>query len=73
LPELAVGGERGYISIVEVVMRPPDVFVRSLSHPFLEREETAIPQPSAMADAIDHSGQLLGVVPTTENASDHRS
>jgi transposase len=30
--KLVVGGEWGCISIVEVVMRPPEVFVRSLSH-----------------------------------------
>src|SRR5947209_19825501 len=30
--KLGVGGEWGRIPIVEVVMRPPEVFVRSLSH-----------------------------------------
>ena len=30
--KLAAGGEWGCIPIVEVVMRPPEVFVRSLSH-----------------------------------------
>jgi hypothetical protein len=30
--KLAVGGELGRIPILEVVMRPPEVFVRSLSH-----------------------------------------
>jgi hypothetical protein len=30
--KLAVGGEWGRIPILEVVMRPPEVFVRSLSH-----------------------------------------
>ena len=30
--KLAVGGEWGSIPIVEVVMRPPEAFVRSLSH-----------------------------------------
>jgi transposase len=30
--KLGVGGEWGRISILEVVMRPPEVFVRSLSH-----------------------------------------
>jgi hypothetical protein len=31
-PILAVSGEWGRIPIMEVVMRPPEVFVRSLSH-----------------------------------------
>ena len=30
--KLAAGGEWGCISIVEVVMRPPEVFVRPLAH-----------------------------------------
>jgi hypothetical protein len=44
--KLAVGGELGRIPILEVVMRPTEVFVRSLSH----QEAVRLKRTSTRAD-----------------------
>jgi hypothetical protein len=44
--KLVWNGERGRIPIVEVVMRPPEVFVRSLSH----QEATRLKRMSTRAE-----------------------
>ncbi len=49
--KLAVGGELGRISTVEVVMRPPEVFVRPLSHEEAVRLKRLVEAFEACVDA----------------------
>ena len=67
--KLAVGGEWGRIPMMEVVMRPPEVFVRSLSHQEavkLKRMST----PSGASGNPDSCGDFVGVERQDAGAAD---